>query len=138
LEKALSASEYLLAPDGRLAVVTFHSLEDRIVKNFMYHCAGKRSLKTAEQNQFDLKRQASRDYKKAIKKGDASFSRKQRVDKDEKVVPSFELTPKKHIEPTEDEVECNPRSRSAKLRVAKRTDAPALAPFGEPEFIFDE
>jgi 16S rRNA (cytosine1402-N4)-methyltransferase len=104
----------------------------------MYHCAGKRSLKTAEQNQFDLKRQASRDYKKAIKKGDASFSRKQRVDKDEKVVPSFELTPKKHIEPTEDEVECNPRSRSAKLRVAKRTDAPALAPFGEPEFIFDE
>lgn len=131
LESALRSSEHLLKPEGRLVVVTFHSLEDRIAKNFMYHCAGKRSLVDAEQNQFSLKRRASREYKKAIKGGQAEgLSHKGVVVKREKVNPSFELCTKHVVQPTEEEIEENPRSRSAKLRVARRTNAPALEPFG--------
>lgn len=130
LEKALSASEYLLKPEGRLAVVTFHSLEDRIAKNFMYHCAGKRLMEEAEHNQFNLKRAASREYRKAMKQGLMDVSHKQTVDKPDKVIPSFEICTKHVIQPTEEEIEENPRSRSAKLRVAKRTSAPPLEPFG--------
>ncbi|OAD77888.1 hypothetical protein PHYBLDRAFT_122621 [Phycomyces blakesleeanus NRRL 1555(-)] len=59
LESALRSSEYLLRPQGRLVVVSFHSLEDRIAKNFLYHCAGKRSTQEAETNHvvpsFELK-----------------------------------------------------------------------------------
>lgn len=129
LEKALSASEYLLKPEGRLAVVTFHSLEDRIAKNFMYHCAGKRLMEEAENNQFSLKRAASREYRKAMKQG-MDVSHKQVVEKPDKVTPSFELCTKHVIQPTEEEIEENPRSRSAKLRVAKRTFSNPLEPFG--------
>lgn len=129
LEKALSASEYLLKPEGRLAVVTFHSLEDRIAKNFMYHCAGKRLMEEAENNQFSLKRAASREYRKAMKQG-MDVSHKQVVEKPDKVTPSFELCTKHVIQPTEEEIEENPRSRSAKLRVAKRTFSEPLEPFG--------
>ncbi|CEP15915.1 hypothetical protein [Parasitella parasitica] len=130
LEKAMTASEYLLKPDGRLAVVTFHSLEDRIVKNFMYHCAGKRLIEEAEHNQFSLKRAASREYRKALRQG-IDVSHKQIVEKPDKIVPSFELCTKHVIQPTEGEIEENPRSRSAKLRVARRTAAEPLEPFGE-------
>ncbi|CAO3653274.1 unnamed protein product [Mucor fragilis] len=130
LEKALSASEYLLKPEGRLAVVTFHSLEDRIAKNFMYHCAGKRLMEEAEHNQFNLKRAASREYRKAMKQGFMDVSHKQTVEKPDKVIPSFEICTKHVIQPTEEEIEENPRSRSAKLRVAKRTSAQPLKPFG--------
>jgi 16S rRNA (cytosine1402-N4)-methyltransferase len=129
LEKALSASEYLLKPQGRLVVVTFHSLEDRIAKNFMYHCSGKRLMADADQNQFSLKRAASREYKKAMKQG-IEMSHKQAVEKRAKVIPSFELCTKHVVQPTEEEIEENARSRSAKLRVAKRTLAEPLEPFG--------
>lgn len=129
LEKALSASEYLLKPQGRLVVVTFHSLEDRIAKNFMYHCAGKRLMADADQNQFSLKRAASREYKKAMKQG-IEISHKQVVEKRAKVIPSFELCTKHVVQPSEEEIEENARSRSAKLRVAKRTLAEPLEPFG--------
>jgi 16S rRNA (cytosine1402-N4)-methyltransferase len=128
LEKALSASEYLLKPEGRLAVVTFHSLEDRIAKNFMYHCAGKRLMEEAENNQFSLKRAANREYRKAMRQG-MDVSHKQAVEKPDKVTPSFELCTKHVIQPTEEEIEENPRSRSAKLRVAKRTFSEPLEPF---------
>lgn len=131
LESVLRSSEHLLKPGGRLVAVTFHSLEDRIVKNFMHHCAGKRSITEAEQNQFSLKRQASREYRKAMKQGASEgLSHKQYVPKREQVIPSFELCTKHVVQPTEEEIEENPRSRSAKLRVAKRTNAPALEPFG--------
>ncbi|KAG2234473.1 hypothetical protein INT48_004852 [Thamnidium elegans] len=131
LESALRSSEYLLKPDGRLVVVTFHSLEDRIAKNFLYHCAGKRSINDADQNQFSLKRQANRDFRKATKHGMIEgLSVKQHVPKREQVTPSFELCTKNVVQPTEEEIEENARSRSAKLRVAKRTKAPALEPFG--------
>ncbi|KAI7880286.1 MraW methylase family-domain-containing protein [Mucor mucedo] len=131
LENVLRSSEHLLKPNGRLVVVTFHSLEDRIAKNFMYHCAGKRSIMDADQNQFSLKRQANRDYRKATKHGHVEgLTLKQAVTKRDQVVPSFELCTKHVVQPSEEEIEENPRSRSAKLRVAKRTHAPALEPFG--------
>ncbi|RCH83073.1 hypothetical protein CU098_006972 [Rhizopus stolonifer] len=128
LEHALAASEYLLVPQGKLAVVTFHSLEDRIVKNFMQHCSGKRSIQDAEQNQFSLKRAASKEYKKALKYS-TDVSHKMIMPTKQHVVPSFEICTKHVIQPTDEEVENNARSRSAKLRVAKRTDAQALNPF---------
>lgn len=132
LEKALASSEYLLKAEGRLVVVTFHSLEDRIAKNFMYHCSGKRLLTDSEQNQFSLKRAANKEYRKALRSG-LEVSHKQAVIKQEKVTPSFELCTKHVIQPSEDEIEENARSRSAKLRVAKRTFARPLTPFGEKQ-----
>jgi 16S rRNA (cytosine1402-N4)-methyltransferase len=96
LARALSACERLLKPGGRLAIVTFHSLEDRMVKAFLRSRAG-------------LEGAGSR-HMPEIEDGPA---------------PSFELSPKKAIEPSTSEVSANPRARSARLRVAIRTEAPA-------------
>jgi 16S rRNA (cytosine1402-N4)-methyltransferase len=96
LEAALTAAERVLAPGGRLAVVTFHSLEDRIVKSFLTERAGKTPA-------------GSRHLPPAAR-GPA---------------PTFELLFKGAREPSEAEVGANPRARSAKLRAARRTDAPA-------------
>ncbi|MGQ3676631.1 16S rRNA (cytosine(1402)-N(4))-methyltransferase RsmH [Xanthobacter sp. TB0139] len=94
LAQALAAAERVLKPGGRLVVVTFHSLEDRIVKNFL----------------------ASR-----VKAPSAS----RHLPQAEGPAPSFRLVAKGAIEPGPDEVAENPRSRSAKLRAAERTDQPA-------------
>jgi 16S rRNA (cytosine1402-N4)-methyltransferase len=96
LEAGLAAAERVLAPGGRLAVVTFHSLEDRIVKSFLTERAGKTPA-------------GSRHLPPSVR-GPA---------------PSFELLFKGAKEPSEAEVAANPRARSAKLRAARRTDAPA-------------
>jgi len=96
LARALSACERLLKPGGRLAVVTFHSLEDRMVKAFLRARAG-------------LEGGGSR-HMPEVAEGPR---------------PSFDLSPKKAIEPSSTEVADNPRARSARLRVAIRTDAPA-------------
>src|SRR6266566_4185858 len=94
LHLALSAAERVLKPGGRLAVVSFHSLEDRIVKNFMVERAkaggGSRHLPVIAQ-----------------------------------AAPSFHILTKRPVTPDEDEVAANPRARSAKLRAAERTEAPA-------------
>ncbi|MGO9172576.1 MAG: 16S rRNA (cytosine(1402)-N(4))-methyltransferase RsmH [Rhodomicrobium sp.] len=95
LERALLAAERILKPGGRLAVVSFHSLEDRIVKQFFAERSGKRP-------------QASR-HLPAEAHGPA---------------PTFELKDRHGIEPSEDETAANPRARSARLRWAVRTDAP--------------
>ncbi|KAI9483908.1 MAG: MraW methylase family-domain-containing protein [Benjaminiella poitrasii] len=136
LKKGLTASERLLKPEGRLAVVTFHSLEDRVVKNFMFHCAGKRFISDAAQNQFRLKRAAHREHKKALKEGkeeeeeDGLIGNNLVKQIDVPFSPSFELCTKHVIQPSEHELSQNARSRSAKLRVAKRTAAiEALDPF---------
>jgi len=94
LRTALAASERLLRAGGRLAVVSFHSLEDRIVKQF---------LRDAGQAVAGASRHLPQ-----VATGSATF---------EKVG--------KAIRPSQAEVERNPRSRSATLRAAVRTDAPA-------------
>lgn len=94
LERALEAAETLLAPGGKLVVVTFHSLEDRIVKRFMQDRAGMGK----------------------------SVSRYAPLPEDD-AETTFELTPRKALAAQPDEVANNPRARSAKLRVATRTVA---------------
>ena len=94
LERGLAAAETLLAPGGRLAVVTFHSLEDRIVKDFLRTRSG-----AAAQPSRHLPITAS------------------------SLQPTFQLHSKKPVEAGADEVARNPRSRSARLRAATRTAA---------------
>jgi len=96
LEAGLEAAERVLKPGGRLAVVTFHSLEDRIVKAFLTERAGR--LPSGSRHMPELKA------------GPA---------------PTFELLFKGAREPSERELAANPRARSAKLRAARRTAAPA-------------
>ena len=95
LEAGLAAAERILKPGGRLAVVTFHSLEDRIVKNYLAERAGR----TAG---------GSRHLPQAPAGAPASF----------------ELIANKAIAPGEAELAANPRARSSKLRAAVRTQAP--------------
>ncbi|WP_420136679.1 16S rRNA (cytosine(1402)-N(4))-methyltransferase RsmH [Sphingomonas sp.] len=91
LEDGLAAAEQALAPGGRLAVVSFHSLEDRIVKRFLKERSG-----TAAGSRH-LPEVATR-------------------------TPSFEAVAKP-VRASEAELARNPRSRSATLRVARRTAA---------------
>ncbi len=98
LALALGAAERLLAPGGRLVIVSFHSLEDRIVKTFLTHRCG-------------LAPQGSR-HAPPRPAGDE---------------PSFRLLVKGVKGPGDAEVDSNPRARSAKLRAAQRTSAPAWA-----------
>lgn len=99
LERGLDAAESLLKPGGRLVVVTFHSLEDRIVKSF-------------------LKARAS----KPASKGRLMPWEEEEVDD---TARTFTLVNKKPLEAQRDECRANPRARSAKLRAAQRTDAVA-------------
>jgi 16S rRNA (cytosine1402-N4)-methyltransferase len=95
LEAGLAAAERTLKADGRLCVVTFHSLEDRIVKSFLAVRAGRTP--------------AGSRHAPPVDRGPA---------------PSFRLLFNGARAPSEAEVSANPRARSAKLRAAVRTDAP--------------
>jgi 16S rRNA (cytosine1402-N4)-methyltransferase len=95
LEQGLEAAERALKPGGRLAVVTFHSLEDRIVKRFFRERSG------------------------ATPAG--SRHRPMIVDATR---PTFERVAKP-VGPSEAELAANPRARSARLRSAVRTSAPS-------------
>ena len=99
LHDALEAAERALRPGGRLAVVTFHSLEDRIVKRFLQGRAGR---------------------------GDGGS--RHRPAGAASPAASFALPGKQPVVPGDAEVAANPRARSAKLRVGARTEAPAWAP----------
>ncbi|WP_316173314.1 MULTISPECIES: 16S rRNA (cytosine(1402)-N(4))-methyltransferase RsmH [unclassified Bradyrhizobium] len=94
LQLALSAAERVLKPGGRLAVVSFHSLEDRIVKTFL-----------AERS----------------KTGGGS----RHLPEVAQIAPSFHLLTRRPMTPGDAEISANPRARSAKLRAAERTAAPA-------------
>ena len=99
LEHALAACVYLLKPGGILAVISFHSLEDRIVKQFMAGMSGRRGRPSRHQPELE------------------AYS-----------PPLFALVTRKPILPSSAEEQANPRARSAKLRVARRTDTPATPP----------
>ncbi len=95
LEAGLTAAEQILREGGRLAVVSFHSLEDRIVKRFLREASGAK----------------------------AAVSRHLPVVNDGAQAAFADLS--KAIRPSDAEVERNPRSRSSVLRAATRTGAPA-------------
>ncbi len=97
LERALGAAEKILRPGGRLVLVTFHSLEDRIVKRFLAERSGKVD-------------QGSR----YLPQKNVQLS-----------PPSFRLVNSRPLTPQKGELDVNPRARSARLRAAIRTDAPA-------------
>ncbi len=95
LFQGLMAAERALKPGGQLAVVTFHSIEDRMVKRFFQSRAGK----TGRANRYAPEMKEEQ--------------------------PQFHLKTRKAVGPDDQELQDNPRARSAKLRVAVRTDAPA-------------
>ena len=91
---ALAAAERILKPNGRLVAVSFHSLEDRIVKSFL---AGRGEMRAGSRHAPE-------------RKGPA---------------PTFRVLTKRPVTADADEVARNPRARSAKLRAAERSEAPA-------------
>jgi 16S rRNA (cytosine1402-N4)-methyltransferase len=96
LAEALTGAEAKLRNEGRLVVVTFHSLEDRIVKRFFTERAGLLPQGSRHAPQLEAQR-----------------------------APSFALPFKGHLDPGEAECGTNPRARSAKLRAGIRTSAPS-------------
>jgi len=96
LAGALAAAERTLAPEGRLAVVTFHSLEDRLVEQFLRE----RALPPEGGSRHLPPQAAPR-------------------------APSFRLVNQRPVSPSAEETAANPRARSARLRAAVRTAAPA-------------
>jgi 16S rRNA (cytosine1402-N4)-methyltransferase len=95
LAAGLEAAERALKPGGALAVVTFHSLEDRVVKRFLQVRSGQTG--------------GTSRHAPAVEPEPARFT----------------LISRRAIAPDAAETAANPRARSAKLRVARRTDAPA-------------
>jgi 16S rRNA (cytosine1402-N4)-methyltransferase len=94
LVDALQAAERILKPQGRLVAVSFHSLEDRIVKSFL---SRRSETRAGSRHAPELKRPA----------------------------PTFSVLTKRPVVADADEVAHNPRARSAKLRAAERSEAPA-------------
>ncbi|MEM9049115.1 MAG: 16S rRNA (cytosine(1402)-N(4))-methyltransferase RsmH [Pseudomonadota bacterium] len=97
LVRGLAAAERVLAPGGLLAVVTFHSLEDRIVKRYIAQAAGE------------------------------AGGNSRHAPETAQPAPRFEKVTRKAVKPGAAEIAANPRARSARLRVARRLDAPPLA-----------
>tara|TARA_B100001057_G_scaffold483810_1_gene561053 strand:+ start:818 stop:1795 length:978 start_codon:yes stop_codon:yes gene_type:complete len=97
LNKGLIASEKFLTSGGILCVVSFHSKEDRTVKTFLNECQGKSKLHVSK------------------------F-----LPPYENTKKSFEVITKKPIVPSAEEVKINNKARSAKLRIAKRTNFSAI------------
>ena len=97
LARALAAAERVLEPGGRLVVVTFHSLEDRLVKQFL----------------------------KQRTEPEPHGSRHLPPTTSGRPPPSFRFVNHRPLSPTDKEIAANPRARSARLRSAIRTDAQA-------------
>lgn len=95
LAEALAASERILGAGGRLVVVSFHSLEDRIVKRFLADRSAEKSSGSRHQPEAAV------------------------------APPTFELITRNPIGPSNSEIGANPRARSARLRAARRTSAPS-------------
>jgi 16S rRNA (cytosine1402-N4)-methyltransferase len=100
LQRALPAAEALLVPGGRLVVVAFHSLEDRIVKRFLTEGSG----------------------------ASPRPSRHQPMPVAGPAAPRWRLLARRPLRPGPAELAANPRARSARLRSAERVAAPEPAP----------
>ena len=100
LRRGLAAAEQLLKPGGRLAVVTFHSLEDALVKRFFSERSGKTAGSSRHLPELNAPKRA----------------------------PSFRIVNTRGFTPNKKETDANPRARSARLRVGIRTEAPAWTP----------
>jgi 16S rRNA (cytosine1402-N4)-methyltransferase len=94
LIEALQAAERILKPHGRLVAVSFHSLEDRIVKSFF---VDRGEARAGSRHAPELRRPA----------------------------PTFRVLTRRPVTADAEEIARNPRARSAKLRAAERTEAPA-------------
>lgn len=109
LARGLMATERTLGPGGVLAVVTFHSLEDRVVKRFLKVSSGSKARGSRYQPEV------------------------------EQTAPRFSLITRKAVEALPDEVAQNPRARSARLRMARRTEVAAqpvpVADLGLPRLV---
>jgi 16S rRNA (cytosine1402-N4)-methyltransferase len=90
LQRALPRAVEALGPGGRVAVISFHSLEDRIVKQF-FREQGKDQLNQPYMKEYEVERKAS-----------------------------IREVNRKPIGPSETEVRSNPRARSARLRIAEK------------------
>ena len=97
LARGLQSAEILLSEGGRLAIVSFHSLEDRLVKTYLRERSG----------------------------GTPHASRHVPRTDSNSPAPSFSLAVRRATRPSKGEVADNPRARSARLRTAIRTNAPA-------------
>ena len=96
LDRGLKAAEVLLRPGGRLCVVSFHSLEDRQVKDFLRSSSSGKPLPARHMPSNPIA----------------------------EISPIFNLLSKRVIKPTDEETKQNPRARSARMRVAERTLEP--------------
>ena len=96
LAHGLAGAERILSPGGRLVVVTFHSLEDRIVKRFL-----------------------------TTRSGRSAGASRHLPEKTQFIAPSFQIVNQRPLGSSNQETEQNPRARSAKLRCAVRTEAAA-------------
>ncbi|MFN3892217.1 MAG: 16S rRNA (cytosine(1402)-N(4))-methyltransferase RsmH [Beijerinckiaceae bacterium] len=96
LARALAAAERILKPGGTLAIVSFHSLEDRIVKQFFAERSGRGHARSR------------------LLPGEPA-----------QAAPTFDCPAPQPVGPGEAEIRMNPRSRSARLRFGRRTSAPA-------------
>ena len=103
LVDALAAAERCLKPGGRLVVVTFHSLEDRIVKRYLADASGRAPTR----------------------------SRHLPPSADAAAAPRFRIVNQRPLTPSDEEIAANPRARSARLRAAERTTAAAAPPSDE-------
>lgn len=97
LERGLVAAEVLLKQEGRLVVVSFHSLEDGIVKAFLFERSGRQ----------------------------VNVSRHMPEQAQNEALPTFVIKKRKAVEANQAEIKENARSRSAKLRLAIRNENPA-------------
>ena len=97
LKLGLIAAENILQPNGLIAVISFHSIEDRLVKKFLSKCAGRKLNHISK------------------------FLPEEQINK-----KSFDIITKKPISSSNETIKINPKSRSAKLRVAKRTNSKPL------------